>query len=210
MRKASKIRPLTEHQQNVLEFITQSIRRDGRPPTIREIGSGFGIGSTNAVRGILNALEHKGHLKRHPFLSRGIELSKPPTPAGSVVRVPILGRVAAGIPLLAVENLEGEILIDRDLIRTDNGFGLKVKGDSMIEAGINDGDFVLARSDVQVEPGDIVVALIGDEATVKRWVPSQNAIRLEPANPKFQPIVIKDEDPNFRIAGKVIGLYRRY
>ncbi len=205
-----KQRPLTLRQKEVLDYISDQMQLDGRPPTLREIGSHIKVGSTNAVRSILTALEKKGQILRRPYLSRGIELLKRPIPNKNVVRIPIVGRVAAGTPLLAIENLDGEIFIDRDMFKSDDGFALKVKGMSMIEAGIIDGDVVLTRPDLSCDPGSIVVAIIGEEATVKYYYPEKDRIRLEPANQHFGPILVEQGTPGFRIAGKVVGLYRRY
>jgi len=203
-------KPLTQHQLEVFEFISEHINRSGYPPTLREIGSRFHIGSTNGVRCLLAAIEQKGYIRRKPNLSRGIELLHSSETPGGMVRIPIVGRVAAGLPLLAVENLDGDILMDKDLFPHGDGFALRVKGRSMIGAGIVDGDVILARPDLPVEPGSIVVALIGDEATVKRYYPERDRIRLEPANPQFGPIIVEKDTPGFRIAGRVVGLYRRY
>ncbi len=207
-----KIRPLTKRQHQVLEFIADQVTGHGRPPTLREIGSHLNIGSTNAVRSLLSALERKGYVRRRPYLSRGIELLKTPPDVslGGMVSIPIVGRVAAGQPLLAEENIEGTILLDRDLFKAGDGFALRVKGQSMIDAGIHDGDLVLARPDLPIEKGAVVVALIGDEATVKYFYPENDRVRLEPANPYFGPIIIEKGAPGFSVVGKVVGLYRRY
>lgn len=206
-------KPPTRRQQEVLDFIESQLTQSGRPPTIREIGAKLNIGSTNGVRSLLEALERKGYLKRKPYLSRGIELTKQAAAALSlppVKTVPIVGRVAAGQPLLAEENIEGELILDGDLFRTNDGFALRVQGQSMVEAGIMDGDIVLAQADAMVGPGMIVVALLGDEATVKRYYPEKERVRLEPANPHFGPIIVEKDTPGFRIAGKVVGLFRKY
>jgi repressor LexA len=210
MRRHTTVRALTPHQKDVLEFISKQLEVSGYPPTLREIGAHFNIGSTNGVRCILSALEQKGQIRRKAHLSRGIELVNPGRRSAGGVKIPIVGRVAAGVPLLAVENLEGDLLVDRDYFPYGDGFALRVKGRSMIDAGIMDGDLILARPNLPLEPGAIVVALIGDEATVKRYYQDAAGIRLEPANPQFKPILIDPETPNFRIVGRVAGLYRRY
>ena len=212
MNKKRKVRPLTQRQQQVLEFIASELQISSRPPTLREIGNRLNIGSTNAVRSLLTALEKKGFIKRRAYLSRGIEILKKPynVELGGVVSIPIIGSVAAGQPLLAEENIEGNLLIDRDMFRASDGFALRVKGESMVEAGIHDGDIVLARPDLPLEDGSIIVALIGDEATVKRFYPERDRIRLEPANPHFGPIIVEKDTPGFHVAGKVVGLYRKY
>jgi repressor LexA len=206
-------RPLTERQQEVLEFIRQQVAQKGYPPSIREIGQEFGIKSTNGVRGILQALERKGEIRRSPQLSRGIELVHPEAKAlvfdGPVSKVPIVGRVAAGSPMLAEENVEGFVAVDRDLLKGENTFALRVKGDSMVGAGIFDGDLVFARQQPDINRGDIVVALIDDEATVKYYYPDNGKVRLEPANRFYGPIVVDRNTPGFHLAGKVVGVFRR-
>lgn len=210
MRRRQPNRPLTDHQREVLDFIAEHTNRAGYPPTLREIGTKFHIGSTNGVRCLLSVLEQKGFIRRKPGLSRGIELVHPTETPGGTIRVPVIGSIAAGLPLTAVENIEGEILLDREHFPYGEGFALRVKGRSMVEAGIMDGDLVIARPDLPVERGSIVVALIGDEATVKKYYPERDHVRLEPANPHFGPIIVDKDSPGFRIAGKVVGLYRRY
>ena len=208
---------LSEKQQGVLEYIRREITQTGRPPTIREIGEEFGISSTNGVRYILNILQKKGYLSRQPLLSRGIELtvkgqgigkSKGPV-REKLFQVPLVGRVAAGEPLLAEQNLEGIVGIDPDIVRGEGTFALRVTGNSMIEAGILDGDIVFAKPQGDYVPRDVVVAVIGDEATVKYYHPGNKRIRLEPANPHFGPIIVERSTPGFYIAGKVVGLVRR-
>jgi len=212
-------RPLTDRQREVWQFIAKTIREQGYPPTMREIGDEFSITSTNGVRTKLDAIERKGYIRREPYLSRSIEILKwPPHLApggipiaqGRVTSIPIVGRVAAGTPLLAEQNIEGELLIDHSLFPSGDGFALRVSGESMVGAGINDGDIVMARPDLPVEKGAIIVALIGDEATVKYYYPEKSHIRLEPANPHYGPIIIEVDTPDFRVVGKVVGLYRRY
>lgn len=210
MTRKNSVRAITPHQRDVLDYISNHTSRYGYPPTLREIGSKFSIGSTNGVRCILSSLEKKGFIRRSPHLSRGIEIIGSDKRSGGSISVPIVGRVAAGLPLLALENLEGDILLDRDYFPYTDGFALRVKGRSMIEAGINDGDIILARPNLPIEPGAIVVALIGDEATVKKYYPDTHRVRLEPANSQFGPIIVEHDTPGFVIAGRVVGLYRRY
>ena len=198
---------LTERQKMVLDFILSEVEKRGCPPTFREIGKRFGIKSTNGVNVTLRALEKKGYLKRRLRVSRGMEI------VGGVFRysrrVPILGRVAAGEPLLAEQNIDGEISVDNSYFEGENVFALRVRGDSMENAGIFDGDHVFVRHQSTCNSGDIVVAIIGDEATVKYYYPEKGKIRLEPANENYGPIVIEDNTPGFRIIGKVIGLIRK-
>ena len=209
------MKELTRRQKEILDFISEMTEKNGFPPTIREIGKKFKIASTNGVRGILSALSAKGYIRRKPLLSRGIEvLRSVGNSIGQVkpalVSVPLLGRISAGLPVLAVENVEGSIGIDKTLFPGDGIFFLKVVGDSMRDAGILNGDYVLAQQQNTADKGEIVVAMIGDEATVKRYFPEKNKVRLEPANPEFGPIIVEKRTPDFFIAGKVIGLLRKY
>jgi repressor LexA len=209
------MKELTRRQKEVLDFISETTEKNGFPPTIREIGKKFRIASTNGVRAILSALSAKGYIRRKPLLSRGIEVLRSVSSSigrvkPALVSVPLLGRISAGLPVLAVENVEGSIGIDRTLFPGDGIFFLKVVGDSMRDAGILNGDYVLAQQQNTADKGEIVVAMIGDEATVKRYFPEKNKVRLEPANPEYGPIVVEKRTPDFFIAGKVIGLLRKY
>jgi repressor LexA len=198
---------LTNRQQEIFEFIRERIRSDGIPPTMREIGQKFDIRSTNGVREALAVLEKKGYIRRKPYLSRGIELAD--EPSVPFEPVPIVGRVAAGMPILAVENLDGHFAVDKSFLPNGDVFTLQVTGESMKDEGINDGDFVLVRKQDSARRGEIVVAVIGDEATVKKFFPERGKVRLEPANARFGPIIVEKNTPGFFIAGKVVGLMRR-
>jgi len=219
---------LTDRQREILDFITRSISDRGYPPTLREIGLHFGIRSTNGVNDHLRALEKKGYLQREDLKSRALRPTIAPgsgsgrggtrrdTRAAAqvqmdVVEVPIVGRVAAGAPLLAVENVQDTVQVDRFFIgQTREVFALRVKGDSMIEDGIFDGDYIFVRKQLQASRGDIVVAMIGDEATVKRYYPEGDTIRFQPANSSMQPIVVrKREWKSVNLVGVVIGVYRK-
>ncbi len=203
---------LTARQREIFEFIKGMIRTKGRPPSIREIGERFAIRSTNGVRAVLEALERKGFIRRDRYTSRGIELLKEAdevVSSGRLREVYWVGRVAAGTPVWAEENIEGSFLIDREFVPGEEVFSLKVQGDSMIDAGIFDGDYVLVKKQPNADPGDMVVAQIGDEATVKKFFPEKRRIRLEPANTNYGPIIVERDTPGFSIAGKVIGLLRR-
>ena len=206
---------LTARQREVLNFIGQTMESKGFPPTIREIGDKFKITSTNGVRDILSALSRKGYIRRRPLVSRGIELAKKAkilfdfSRAGDYTAVPLLGRIAAGLPTLAGENVEGSIAVDKSFLPGGDVFSLKVEGESMRDSGIFDGDYVLARVQSVAEKGDIVVAVIGQEATVKKYVPLKDRVKLEPANRAFKPVVVDRKSEEFRIAGKVIGLLRK-
>lgn len=199
--------PLTDRQMEIYEFVRQMIQGEGRPPTMREIGEAFEIRSTNGVREVLSVLEKKGYIRREPYLSRGIELVE--TTPTSVTPVPIVGRVAAGLPLLAVENVDGHVAVDKTFLPAGEVFSLKIAGESMRDEGIRNGDLVLVKKQETAHKGDIVVAVIGDEATVKKFYPDRNRVRLEPANPEFGPIIVDKDAPGFFIAGKVVGLLRR-
>lgn len=205
---------LTERQQEIFDYIAGIIRSRGAPPTIREIMDRFDINSTNGVRTTLAALEKKGHIRRHPRLSRGIELvdSSPEPVSLDTLEVPVLGRVAAGAPILAEEHVEATVHIDRSLAPSGgNVFALRVQGDSMIDAGILDGDIVVARQQETANRGEIIVALIDDEATVKRFEQGPDGVRLLPENPAYSPIVVTGDDGvEFRIAGRVVGLMRQF
>lgn len=198
---------LTAKQRRVLDFISDRIQRSGAPPTIREIGKRFRMSSTNSVRDVLNALVRKGYIRRKPLVSRGIELVV--DWASSFVNVPVVGRIAAGLPITAIENVEGNVAVDRSFVSGEGVFSLRVAGDSMKDAGIFDGDMVLVRQQSTAEKGEIVVAIIGEEATVKRYYPEKKQVRLEPANPTYEPIIVEKKAPGFFIAGKVIGLLRK-
>jgi repressor LexA len=195
------VKNLTEKQKNVLHFIFHKIKNEHMPPTIREIAEEFGFSSTGTVRDYLKALVDKGYIKVNEGKARAIELVK------EAFRVPILGAVAAGNPILAVEDIEGYVELD-DLFFSDTDiFALRVKGDSMIEAGIMPDDLVLVRRQQAAEIGDIVVALIGEEATVKRLVKEANNFFLQPANPLYQPIPVNED---VILIGKVITSIRKY
>lgn len=199
---------LTDRQRQVLDFISDSIRKRGYPPTLREIGSHFGIRSTNGVNDHLRALEKKGFLHREDLKSRAL---RPVFNDDNFVEVPVLGKVAAGQPMLAVQNYEDTVKIDRFFIgQTREVFALRVKGDSMIEAGIFDGDYVFIRKQLQATSGEIVVAMIGDEATVKYYHPEGDTIRFQPANAAMSPIIVRKKDfRSVNLLGVVIGVYRK-
>jgi len=195
---------LNQKAREILSFIQRFSRERGYPPTIREIGSAFGISSTNGVRYYLTLLERAGQLKRSGKISRGIEgLGRPPASDG----IPILGRVAAGQPILAEESFEGSIDM-REAFGDPKGlFALKVRGDSMVDAGIHQGDYVIVRQQERAQSGEIVVVMMGEEATVKFYHPKRTHIELVAANPSYQPIVVEEES-EFRILGVVRGVIR--
>ncbi|WP_297698908.1 transcriptional repressor LexA [uncultured Fibrobacter sp.] len=210
-----KRKELTTRQEEILEYIKKYSKENRMPPTVREIGNHFEISSTNGVRSILAALIKKGYINRSPRLSRGIEVisngqeDNQAEQPSNTIEVPIVGRVAAGTPILAVQNLEGTVTIDRDFLacRSDV-FALRVKGDSMINAGIFDGDLIFARQQKTAERGEIIVAQVDNEATVKYYHPLADHVELRPANPRYRPIIVK-KDKDFTIAGKLIGVMRK-
>jgi repressor LexA len=158
----------------------------------------------------LKILEKKGYIRRIPGGSRAIEMLIPPLiPKGQILSLPVIGRVRAGEPILALENIEGYIHLDRSLTSSDNVFLLRVQGDSMIDAHIQDGDFALIKPQPNAENGEIVVALIDDEATIKRIFKKRDFIRLEPANPKMEPLVVRRGEKKVTIVGKVVGIFRK-
>jgi len=199
---------LTRRQQQVLDFISRSIDRRGYPPTLREIGNHFGIKSTNGVNDHLKALEKKGALSRRFMKSRALSLLGQ---AGNVAEIPLLGRVAAGQPVLALEEAMETVRIDRFFIGSSREvFALRVTGESMIEAGIHDGDYIFVQKAIAPKTGDIVVALIEDEATVKRFFPEGERVRLQPENPKMAPIYVSASDfRSLHLLGVVVGVYRK-
>jgi repressor LexA len=208
---------LTARQEQVLHYIRQSIVERGYPPTLREIGAHMGIKSTNGVNDHLRALERKGYLTREDMKSRalrpkdmGVGMQRPSANSNDIADVRILGRVAAGMPLYADEHLIDTVRIDQSLLSSGEVFGLKVSGDSMIEAGIHSGDYVFVRKQATAERGAIVVALIGDEATVKRYFPEKDYVRFQPENSSMAPILVRATDfkPTM-LLGVVVGLYRR-
>jgi repressor LexA len=208
---------LTERQNEILSFIHQFREENGYPPTLREIGKKFGISSTFGVKRHLEALVKKGFLTIESNASRGINLLHLENNElkGEVIekndlfdKVPIVGRVAAGSPILAMENIEGSIVIDPSFVKkSENCFALKVKGDSMVNIGIFEDDMVIVQSASEVNNGDIVVARIFDEVTVKTYSKKNDKISLIPENPKYNPIQI-DETIEFSIVGKVTGVVR--
>lgn len=206
-------RMLTKRQQDILDFIEEFIEKHGYPPTLREIGNEFGINSTNGVRVNLAALEKKQYIIRRPWLSRGIELVHSPKTKMTdtdIGYVPIIGKVAAGEPIFAAENIDGMLAVDDTFISTKKVFALKVQGDSMNGIGIMNGDFVLARRQHNAEPGEIVVFIIGDEVTVKRYDTKGDKVLLIPENEAYETRIIKKNSGDLQIAGKIVGLVRKY
>lgn len=204
------MRELTEKQTNILLYIESSIQDNGYPPTIREIGEKFNITAKGSYDH-LKAIEKKGYIKCEKNRSRAIEILRsssggPPAGQTSLVSVPLVGRVAAGMPITAEENIEEYLSFPRSMVPHDGVFALRVAGDSMKDAGIHDGDIAVIQKTETAVNGDIVVALIDDEATLKYFHKEKRRIRLDPANKAFKPIYTQD----LMILGKLVGIYRNF
>jgi len=197
---------LTERQQAILDFINEYVQKNGFPPSVREIGSHFGVYPAT-VQDHISALQRKGYLQKKPFQSRTLSVSSRRA-MGEGTTIPIVGKVAAGMPLLAQENIDDMIQLPKEWAPA-GAFLLKVQGNSMEGAHILNGDYVLVHPQETAANGEIVVALIGDEATVKRFYRSERGITLKPENPKFVPIEIeRKEAASFKLVGKVMGVLR--
>ena len=195
---------LTERQKEILNFLKSYVKDNGYPPTMREIGERFGFTWLGA-RGHLKALEKKSFIKINPFKARGLEVMGLRRMEG--LELPVAGKVSAGKPILAIEDIEEHILIDKSLFKVHDAFALRIKGDSMTEAGIFDSDYVVVKPQKVVSTGDIAVVLIGDEVTVKKVSLSKTTITLIPANKDLKPVRYKPDE--ISIIGKVIGVIRR-
>ena len=200
-------RPLTERQQEILDFIKHAIHGQGFPPTLREIGKAFGIRSTKGVNDHLAALERKGKIRRHAELSRGIEVVGMVQAGAEIDQIPLIGRIAAGSPILATENVEDTFSVDKGLAHGGT-FMLAVQGNSMIDAHICDGDYILVRPQDDADDGEIVAVMVDDEATVKRMYRNGGRVRLVPENSTMSPIEIDPGANDVRILGKVVGVFR--
>ncbi|MCF8011563.1 MAG: transcriptional repressor LexA [Clostridiales bacterium] len=199
---------LTEREETILNVIKTSIQNNGYPPSVREIGEKVGLKSSSTVHSYLKRLEDKGKIRRDATKPRAIEVTKNKYQDNLLPNhnwIPIVGDVAAGQPLLAVENTEGYFPLPYDFTGEGEFFMLSIKGESMIEAGIFDGDWVVVRKQSSAENGDIVVALLEEEATVKRFFKESNHIKLQPENQFMSPIITRDA----KILGKVTGLIRK-
>lgn len=194
-------------QMEIYEFIKSQIREKGYPPSVREIGAAVGLSSTSTVHGHLERLEKKGLIKRDATKPRTIEVIENSMNKKEMINVPIIGTITAGTPILAVENIEDTFPLPADYIKNNNQlFILKVYGESMIDAGILSGDFCIIEKTDSAENGDIIAALIDNEATLKRFFKEDNYIRLQPENKTMKPIIVHD----CKIIGKLVGLYRQY
>lgn len=203
--EATTMDDLTERQRQLLEIISAHIDRHGYPPSQRDMASRLGVSSPRAAAKHLEALERKGYLQRHHG-HRGLSLTTAPT--GSV-SLPIVGTVRAGHLAPAIEDIQGHFTVDRDAVKGEGCFFLRVSGDSMISAGIFDGDLALVRPQPVSRNRDIVVAMVDGEATLKWFYKERDHIRLQPANPNMAPIIVRPGDGEVSIVGKVIGIYRR-
>ncbi len=197
---------LTDRQQEILTFVRRYTESHGYPPSVREIGQAMGLTSSSTVHSHLEALERKGFLRRDPSKPRALEILRDGQgPQHRVVSLPVVGQVTAGTPILAEQNIEDYLPVPADLANGAEGFILKVRGDSMIDAGILDGDLLVVRCQQTATNGDIVVARLGDEATVKRFFKEGDRIRLQPENRAMAPIYTRD----VAVEGKAIAVLRR-
>lgn len=205
---------LSKRQASILDYIVKQITLKGYPPSVREIGEAVGLQSSSTVHNHLTQLEEKGYIRRDPTKPRAIMILKTndemdafyeeEKPFDEMVNVPLIGTVAAGTPILATQNVEDTITLPMHLVRHNNAFLLRVKGESMVNAGIFDGDLLIVSPQKVANNGDIVVAVIGDEATVKTFYREKDQIRLQPENDSMKPIYVQ----NIELAGKVTGLFR--
>lgn len=208
---------LNEKQLQILDFVASEVEKKGYPPSVREICKAVGFKSTSTVHSYLGRLEKDGFIQKDPSKPRALKIVHPKKikqknidsiyERKELIDVPIVGKVTAGQPILAVENIDDTFPIPAQLLQNSTAFMLKVQGESMIDAGILDKDLVLVRQQSMAENGDIVVALIGDEATVKTFYKEKEYVRLQPENPYMEPIIVKD---NLSILGKVIGVFRMF
>lgn len=201
---------LSKRQQDILEFIKDEVKLKGYPPSVREIGEAVGLASSSTVHGHLARLESKGLIRRDPTKPRAIEIldvdESANIPKSRVINVPVVGKVTAGLPITAIENVEEFFPLPERFAPSDEQvFMLEIMGESMIEAGILDGDYVIVKQQQTANNGDIVVAMTEeDEATVKRFFKEKDYVRLQPENSTMEPIILR----NVSILGKVIGVYR--
>jgi len=195
---------LTRRQEQVLDFVRESVRVNGYPPTVREICAELGLSSPSTVHAHLANLERLGLIKRDPTKPRALDVVgafRPPRP------LPLVGRVAAGAPILAEANIEEYVDVPAFLRRDDDDFVLRVRGDSMADAGIFNGDFIVVHAQDQVQNGEIVVALVGDEATTKRFYNEGRTVRLQPENELYEPIIVNADE--VELVGRVVGVLRQ-
>lgn len=197
--------PLNQRQRLILEFIQDRIKTKGYPPSVREIGEAVGLKSSSTVHAHLVQLEEKGYIKKDPTKPRAIApVGREPASNLTTISLPVVGRVAAGTPILATENIEAYYPLPVEFVGHGNHYMLKVQGESMIDAGILDGDYLIVREQADASNGEIVVAMLEDEATVKRYYKRDKYIELKPENSTMEPII----SPQVAILGKVTGLLR--
>jgi repressor LexA len=197
---------LSPRQGQLLRLIEAAVQKQGFVPSYRELARALHITDVRAIAEHIMALERKGYLRRLPGRKRALEILQPILPVTGTI--PILGKVAAGLPLLAIENQEGALSLGPPVVGKGTHFALRVQGDSMIDAGIHDGDFVIVRQQDDAEIGEVVVALLGEDVTVKQLAKKGRALVLEAANVAYPPIPLTQHAPMPRILGKVVGLYR--
>lgn len=201
---------LSSRQQAILDFIRSEVKDRGYPPSVREIGEAVGLASSSTVHGHLSRLEKKGYIRRDPTKPRAIEIMGLHDDSSQVnhtasIQIPVIGKVTAGQPITAIENVEEYLPLPASFVQDEQSFILEISGDSMIEAGIFDGDYVVVRQQSHANNGEIVVAMTeDDEATVKRFFKEDNFFRLQPENSTLEPIILD----NVTILGKVIGVFR--
>lgn len=202
---------ISAKQLEILEYIKDSILHRGYPPAVREICEAVNLKSTSSVHSHLETMERNGYIRRDPTKPRAIEIIDDNfnLTRRELVNVPIIGTVTAGEPVLAVENIEGYFPISPEFVHNKETFMLKVKGESMKNAGIFSGDFILVEQTPVALDGEIIVALLDDSVTVKRFYKEEKQIRLQPENEKMEPIYVSDDEP-FSVVGKVIGLFRTF
>jgi repressor LexA len=202
---------LTPEQSRVLDCIIGHQKGTGAPPTVREIAAKLGYRSLNNVRQHLRLIQQKGYLRLHQGMARGIEILIGLTRGaedGEVVEVPLVGAVAAGVPITAIENIDGYVSLDRKIFKGEGLFTLRVRGDSMQGIGVLDGDIVIVRQQATASQGDVVVAIIEGEATLKRYLREENRVILRAENPRFKDIVV-ESDRGLIIVGKMVGVMRK-
>lgn len=204
------MKKLSARQQSILDFIRSQVQAKGYPPSVREIGEAVGLASSSTVHGHLSRLEKKGYIRRDPTKPRAIELIQKDRNGDEIIStpsisIPVIGKVTAGSPITAIENVEEYLPMPASFVQDEESFILEISGDSMIEAGIFNGDYVVVHQQSSANNGDIVVAMTeDDEATVKRFFKEKDHIRLQPENASLQPIILD----NVQILGRVIGVFR--
>lgn len=203
-----------DKQKKILEFVNRQVQEKGYPPSVREICKAVGFKSTSTVHAYLSTLEEEGLISKDPTKTRALKVIDENSKSlegyisdHEIENVPIVGKVTAGQPILAVENIEDTFPVPVEFLENSTSFILKVKGDSMVNAGILDGDYVIVKQQNTAANGDIVVALIEDEATVKTFYREKDHVRLQPENDSYEPIIVTD---NLAVLGKVIALFRKF